>query len=127
MATNTAYAKLIREGESLQGSCAENKPTLEGIDPVLAQLSASLDNLKALKTRQEQMEGSRQETTQFLQQAAEQVREAIRRVRGFVKSQVGTKSERLPQFGVAPIRSRSARRPTLKQPVQEPPAAKPAE
>jgi hypothetical protein len=125
MATNTAYAKLIREGESLQGSCTENKPALEGVDPLLGNLSASLDTLKTLKTRQEQMEGSRQETTQLLKQAAEQVREAIRRLRGFVKAQIGTKNERLPQFGVAPIRSRSARRPTLKQP--ETPAAKQAE
>lgn len=115
MPTNTAYAKLIREGESLQGSCAENKPALEGIDPLLGGLDTSLVNLKVLKTRQEQMEGSRQETTQLLKQAAEEVREAIRRVRGFVKSKVGTKSERLPQFGIAPIRSRSTRRPELKQ------------
>ena len=125
MATNTAYAKLIREGESLQGSVVENKPALEGVDPLLENLSTSLGTLKTLKTRQEQMEGSRQETTQLLQQAAEQTREAIRRLRGFVKAQIGTKSERLPQFGVAPIRSRSVRRPTLKQP--ETPAAKPAE
>jgi hypothetical protein len=115
MATKTAYAKLIREGESLQGSCAENKPALEGIDPLLGELSASLDKFKTLKNRQEQMEGSRQETTQLLQQTAEEVREAVRRVRGFVKSRVGTKSERLPQFGIAPIRTRSARRPSLKQ------------
>ena len=116
MATNTAYAKLIREGESLQGSCTENKPALEGIDPLAEKLSEALDSLKTLKTLQEQMEGSRQETTQLLKQAAEQVREAIRRVRGFVKAKIGTKSERLPQFGVAPIRSRGARRPALKQP-----------
>jgi hypothetical protein len=118
MPTNTAYAKLIREGESLQGSCAENKPALEGIDPLTEKLSTSLDSLKILKTLQEQMEGSRQETTQLLQEAAEQVREAIRRVRGFVKAKIGTKSERLPQFGVAPIRSRT-RRPAIKLPAAE--------
>lgn len=116
MATNTAYAKLIREGESLHGSCLENKPALEGIDPLLVKLDTSVGTVKTLKTRQEQMEGSRQETTQLLQQAAEQLREVIRQVRSFVKSLIGTKNERLPQFGVAPIRSRSARRPTLKQP-----------
>lgn len=125
MATKTAYAKLIREGESLQGSYAENKTLLEGGDSLAQSLSTSLDTLKTLKTRQEQMEGSRQETTQLLQQAAEQVREAIRRLRGFVKAQIGTKSERLPQFGVAPIRSRGARRSALKKP--EKPAEKPAE
>lgn len=121
MATKTAYAKLIREGESLQGSCLENKPMLEGVDPLLENLTGSLDTFKTLKTRQEQMEGSRQETTQLLQKAAEEVREAIRRLRGFVKAQIGTKSERLPQFGVAPIRNRP--RKTVKPEVP----AKPAE
>ena len=112
MASKTAYAKLIREGESLQGSCLENKPMLEGVDPLLDNLTGSLDTFKTLKTRQEQMEGSRQETTQLLQKAAEEVREAIRRLRGFVKARIGTKSERLPQFGVAPIRSRSRKAAT---------------
>lgn len=122
MATKTAYAKLIREGESLQGSCLENKPMLEGVDPLLENLTGSLDSLKTLKTRQEQSEGIRQETTQLLQKAAEEVREAIRRLRGFIKAQVGTKSERLPQFGVAPIRSRPR-----KAAVKAEAPAKPAE
>lgn len=121
MATRTGYAKLIREGESLQGSCLENKPMLEGVDPLLENLTGSLDTLKTLKTRQEQMEGSRQETTQLLQKTAEEVREAIRRLRGFIKAQIGTKSERLPQFGVAPIRSR-ARKAVKPEPAEPKPA-----
>lgn len=124
MATKTAYAKLIREGESLQGSCLENKAMLEGVDPLLENLTGSLDTLKTLKTRQEQSEGIRQETTQLLQKTAEELREAIRRLRGFIKAQVGTKSERLPQFGVAPIRSRPRKTAEAKQQAPEP---KPAE
>jgi hypothetical protein len=111
MPTNTGYADLIAEMESLMAACNENEPLLPGIGPSLAQLSTALEDLKAIKALQEQMEGARQEATQQLTQLAENAREVVRRVRGFVKSRVGTKSERLPQFGIAPIRQRRARVP----------------
>jgi hypothetical protein len=111
MPTNTGYADLIADMESLVAACDENEPLLPGIGPSLAQLSTVLEELKTLKALQEQMEGARQEATQHLKQLAENGREIVRRVRGFVKSRIGTKSERLPQFGIAPIRQRRARVP----------------
>ena len=116
MPTNTGYADLIAEMESLVAACDENEPLLPGIGPSLAQLSTALEDLKSLKALQEQMEGARQEATQNLKQLAENGREIVRRVRGFVKSRIGTKSERLPQFGIAPIRQRRARVPIPKPP-----------
>lgn len=111
MPTNTGYAELIADLESLVAACTENEPLLPGIGPSLEQLSEALADLKTLKVLQEQMEGARQEATQQLKQLAENGREVARRVRGFVKSRLGTKSERLPQFGIAPIRQRRARVP----------------
>lgn len=116
MPTNTGYADLIAEMESLMAACNENEHLLPGIAPSLVQLSTTLEELKTLKALQEQMEGARQEATQQLTQLAENGREVVRRVRGFVKSRVGTKSERLPQFGIAPIRQRRARVPIPKPP-----------
>lgn len=116
MPTNTGYPDLIAEMESLVSACTENQPLLPGIGPSLDQLIMALDELKALKALQEQMEGARQEATQQLKQLAENGREVVRRVRGFVKSRLGTKSERLPQFGIAPIRQRRARVPAPKPP-----------
>ncbi|HWN42844.1 MAG TPA: DUF948 domain-containing protein [Thermoanaerobaculia bacterium] len=116
MPTNTGYADLIADMESLVAACTENEHLLPGIAPSLVQLSTTLEELKTLKALQEQMEGARQEATQQLTQLAENAREVVRRVRGFVKSRVGTKSERLPQFGIAPIRQRRARVPVPKPP-----------
>jgi hypothetical protein len=116
MATNTAFADLITDMESLVAACRENEPLLPGIGPSLEQLTTALEELKTLKALQEQMEGARQEATQHLKQLAENGREVVRRVRGFIKSRLGTKSERLPQFGVAPIRQRRARVPAPKPP-----------
>ena len=119
MATNGSYADLIADIESLVAACQENEPLLPGIGPSLAQLVTALENLKGIKAQQEQMEGARQEATQQLQQLAEDGREVARRVRGFVKSRLGTKSERLPQFGIAPIRQRRARVPAPNPPELE--------
>ena len=116
MATNTSYADLITDMESLIAACTENEPLLPGIAPSLEQLTGALEDLKTVKALQEQMEGTRQEATQQLKQLAENGREVVRRVRGFVKSRLGTKSERLPQFGIAPIRQRRARVPAPKPP-----------
>lgn len=116
MPANTAYADLIADMESLVSACRENESVLPGIGPSLEQLTAALDDLKTLKALQEQMEGARQEATQQLKQLAENGREVARRVRGFIKSRLGTKSERLPQFGVAPIRQRRPRVPIPKPP-----------
>ena len=116
MATNTSYADLITDMESLVAACTENEPLLPGIAPSLEQLTGALEDLKTVKALQEQMEGARQEATQQLKQLAENGREVVRRVRGFVKSRLGTKSERLPQFGIAPIRQRRARVPAPKPP-----------
>ena len=116
MPTNTGYADLIAEIESLVAACDENEPLLPGIGPSLAQLVTALEDLKTIKGLQEQMEGARQEATQQLQQLAENGREVVRRVRGFVKSRLGTKSERLPQFGIAPIRQRRRRVPAPNPP-----------
>ena len=116
MPTNTSYADLVVSLESLLAACRENEAELPGIGPSLDQLVAALDELKSQKALQEQMEGARQEATQQLKQLAEDCREVARRVRGFVKSRLGTKSERLPQFGIAPIRQRRARVPAPKPP-----------
>lgn len=117
MATHTSYADLIIDMESLIAACTENEPLLLGIAPSLEQLTTALEELRETKALQEQMEGARQEATQQLKQLAENGREVVRRVRGFVKSRLGTKSERLPQFGIAPIRQRRARVPLPKTPA----------
>jgi hypothetical protein len=117
MPTNGAYADLIRDMEKLKTACEENLALLPGMQPSLEQLTTALEDLKSKKALQEQMEGVRQEATQHLRQFAEDGRETARRVRGFVKSRLGTKSERLPQFGIAPIRQRRARVPAPNPPV----------
>lgn len=122
MPTNNAYPDLIADSESLLSSAAQNADLLPGSEPLREGLEAALTGFKNVKALQENLEGNRQASTQRLRDAAELVREASRRLRGFVKSALGTKNEHLVQFGIAPIRSRRNRVPTPKPPAPEAPA-----
>jgi hypothetical protein len=125
MADNDTHPKLIADSESLLSGCAQNADLLPGSEPLRDGLEASLSSFKSVKATQENFEGHRQVMTQRLNDAAELVREAARRLRGFIKAQLGTKSEHLPAFGIAPIRPRTNKTPTPKPPAPE--APKPAE
>lgn len=99
-----SYADVIRDWESLLSSCRKNAELLVGMEPVIGPLDQILLQMRELKSQQEQLEGTRKVTTQQLKQLREQGYEAARRVRSFVRSQLGTKNEHLGQFKVAPIR-----------------------
>jgi hypothetical protein len=107
-----SYADVIRDWESLLSSCRKNAELLSGMDSVVGPLDQILLRMKDLKSQQEQLEGTRRMTTQQLQQLRYEGYEAARRVRSFVRSQLGTKNEHLGQFKVAPIR----RKPRLTKP-----------
>jgi chromosome segregation ATPase len=129
MATINAYGDIFRILESLDNACVANQDVLPDIESVRAPLAATLTEIKALKSRQENLEGERQQTTQRIQLLLEQAKEQARRVRSFVKARLGTKNERLNQFGAAPIRKRGSRKtkpveetPTEPKAATEPPA-----
>ena len=104
-----SYADVIRDWESLLSSCKKNAELLSGMDPVVGPLEQVLLKMKDLKNQQEQLEGVRKATTQQLQQLRDDGYEAARRVRSFVRAQLGTKNEHLGQFKVAPIRRKKPR------------------
>ena len=124
MAENTTQPTLLADSESLLSACAQNADLFPGSEPLREGLEGALSNFKSVKATQEYFDGHRQATTQRLNDAAEMVREAARRLRGFIKASLGTKSEHLPHFGIAPIRPRKNRTPNPKPPAPE--ALKPA-
>jgi hypothetical protein len=106
MADKASYAETTQDWESLLNACAENGTSLSNLQGLIAPLTDLLPVARRWKAVQEQAEGTRQEATQKIQEALAQGREAARRLRSVVRGQLGSKSERLPQFGVAPLRSR---------------------
>ena len=101
-----SFADVVRDWEELLEAVNDNAEVLASAEPQRAAMEASLAALRAKRTHQASCTASRQQATQDLGVLIEQGNENARRLRGVVKAVLGTKSERLVQFRVVPIRSR---------------------
>jgi hypothetical protein len=101
-----AQGKIFRIWEALLNACVAQAALLPGIDALKNALQDILNQARLLKNLQETSSAQRQGQTQELADLITRGDEAARRLRGYAKSQLGTKNELLVQFGAAPIRSR---------------------
>lgn len=107
-----SYAELIRDWEKLLAACQANATSLGSIEPIRLVLDTLLSEVRELKNRQDALTAQRQLATQELEAVKENGREAARRLRGAVKSLMGTRSEILVQFNLSPLRPRKGRKPS---------------
>jgi len=120
MATNNSFADVVLDWDNLLAACKDNGEALQMAEPQRAEMERINNLVRDLKDRQESLTAERQEVTQKLKDAVKDGREASRRLRGAVKANLGTRTERLVQFRVAPNRPRGPRK--AKAPVLPPPA-----
>jgi len=128
----TAYADLFRDWEGVSGACSQNATLLPKSEALRPELDAILAQAKDLKIQQENLAGNRQAMTQRLVALVNTGREIARKLRNQIKVELGSKSEHLVQFGVAPLRKKVRKAAAVKKPAPEvtvppaPPATKPA-
>jgi hypothetical protein len=106
----SAYADLLRDWEELLDACGANGDLLPGMDLARVPLAEALREVRELRCIQAGLVGARRRVTEVLREKRETGLESARRLRGFVKSHVGTKSERLEEFGITPIRPRQCQK-----------------
>ena len=104
-----SHGRIFRDWESLIDACRTHLAQLPGIEALLFALEGALKEAKDTKLRQENLEGEKLATTQALAKVVDQGREEARRLRRAVGALLGTKSELLQRFGIAPIRRRTPR------------------
>jgi hypothetical protein len=102
----TAYGKIFRDWEGLIGSCLQHASLIAGVEPLRTELETVLAQVREVKVLQESLSGSRQATTQRLQEMVADGRELARKIRFFVRVPLGSRNELLTAFGVKPNRSR---------------------
>lgn len=107
MPSISVHGKVFRNWESIIGAANETLSKFPGAEPLRDELVAILEQARALKVQQENLTSLRMDTTQRLNVLVEEGWDKARRLQSFARSQLGPKSEQLPQFGVAPNRKRS--------------------
>jgi hypothetical protein len=105
-----SYAGTTDAWERLLVATQENLEQLPSVEPHRSALEKHLQATKTVKARQDSHTAARQEATQELRAMIGQGRELVIRLRGAIRAELGPRSERLVQFGIAPIRKRTRRR-----------------
>ena len=111
-----SFADLIRDWEKLLSACQENSAALASVEPQRLALETLLTRGRDMKNRQDALVAQKQQATQELEALKEEGKEAARRLRGAVKSILGTRSELLVRFNMAPLRKRGPRKAFIKPP-----------
>ena len=106
MAIINAQGKVFRSWEGSLNACDAQAARLPNVEPLKTALKDILTQARQVKAQQEESQAKVQSLTQELNELIKNGQEAARRLRGYAKSQLGTKNELLVQFGAAPIRHR---------------------
>lgn len=122
-----SFAELMEDWEALRTAVQDNAANLPDVERTRLAFEDIMARIKEMKARQDSLTAARQETTQLLNKLLADGRDLAIRLRAVVKANLGPKSERLVQFGIAPSRKRT-RKPATKtdDPGTPSPAPKPA-
>jgi hypothetical protein len=114
MGSINSHADVVTDLRGL-GEAVDRSPEVKDeVEKERKAVADSLTEIESLKSRQIELTGLKQQTTQQLKSAVVRGKEAAQQLRAIMKAKFGLKSERLVQFRVAPVRPRS-RRPLLEK------------
>jgi hypothetical protein len=117
---NGRYDTKVGGWERLLAAVRASEQILSVAEPLSIALEFHLQEVKEAKARQLQHRAGSHRATQELQERSAICQDVAIRLQSLVKSQLGTRDERLPQFGIATRRKRT--RKSLSSP---PPQATP--
>jgi len=107
---NSSLADILLDGENLLGALQINPELLSNTADERAPLELSLAEIKSLTVRAQILKGDRQKTIQDRRAAILRVADQTRAVRDVIRAKVGSRSEKLVEFGVLPLRKRKSRK-----------------
>jgi hypothetical protein len=113
-----SYAQTLTGWEELLAAIEANKSDLSPVDPYSVQLEAELSDLKAALARRSALRAELLQTTKNIRCYVALGKDLTIRIRGWIRSQYGHRSEKLAEFGIKPHRKR---RPPRARPVSEAP------
>lgn len=114
--STSSYACALADWEELLAALEANQDDLSLVDPYSAHLRAELSNLRTALARQSALRAEMLQATQDVHCYVALGKDLTRRIRDWLRSQYGHRSEKLTEFGIKPIRRRH---PPRVRPVSE--------
>jgi len=124
----TSFADVIRAWQKQLATYARHNDKLTAGEPLRLELETLVTKALELKEQQDSHTGVRQQTTKDINALVKTGNEVVRRLQSYAKGVLGTDSEVLVDFNVAPRRQRGPRKPkATTKPPETPPPVKTAE
>jgi hypothetical protein len=121
MAKEPKYGATLNGWERLLASMEANAGDFPQLETYRAQLKTKLDAARAASAQQAAMDATKQEATKSLQAVLVEGRKLATFLRGGIKQRYGDRSEKLVEFGLAPLRPKTKAKADQKPPVTPPP------
>jgi hypothetical protein len=117
--------KIIAECELLKDTIEPLLTEMPHLAPEHTELGSFLDNIRTLRTRQQELTGQLRQTTRLRRETEQKGQDLRSRVAAQLRGKLGFKNEQLLKFGVPP-RRKAVRRKAEAPAGGTPPAAKPS-
>ena len=122
----TSHADVMADWDELLQAVQSDPDAQPSVETERQSLAQSLTEVQALKARQNELQGLRQEVTQKLTAAVAKGKDTALSVRSVLRGKVGPKSERLVHFKIAPLRKHPRKaKEAVKKPAGEAPGTNP--
>jgi hypothetical protein len=115
----TRFADTVLDLEQLRESIIKHLALVPSVERFLAPLDAVLALIRTLSSTRKTLIADKQKVTQELKAAVAAAQDLAIDARAVIRGEVGSRSEKLVEFGVSPLRRRSRKA----RPAEEPEAA----
>lgn len=125
-----SFAEVFADVEGLLAAVLANADQLPDLDNAKAPLEKTFADMRDMSARRATLNADKQVHTQSLQELVQRARDQSSELRGFVRSKIGMRSEKLVEFRVRPkrlgVRKAKGSTPTpATPPPTEPPKTPP--
>ena len=107
----TNFAKTVLSLEQLRESIVKHLPLMPGVERFLEPLDQTLTTIRTLSALRITLTADKQKATQDLKATVAAAQNLAIDARAVIRGQVGARSEKLVEFGVAPLRKRRKPKP----------------
>lgn len=121
MAINTSQADVVTDAEQVVAATEVNQHLLPSVEKHRTLVVQTLAGIKTLKTLQKTLTADKQKASKDLQNAIVRLKEQVMFLRTAIRGDIGPRTEKLVEFGIAPLRTRGRRTRPVEVPEEPEP------